>query len=82
MDETVFAFKPDELSCMIGNLFISVEPPCGYTRTEDLTICGTTFSGNHGRLVVKGEYGIFYGLRSDLEAVRNGKCIERRCEHG
>jgi hypothetical protein len=24
----------------------------------------------------------FYGLASDLEAARNGPCLERRCDHG
>ena len=78
----MFACRPDEVSCLIGNLFAEIEPPCGYPPSAALTICGTTRSGNAGRLVISDDYCLFYGLRSDLDAVRNGKCLERRCEHG
>lgn len=41
-----------------------------------------THSGNSGRLTVLGDRCSFYGLASDLEAVRNGPCLERRCDRG
>lgn len=82
MEEIVFACRPVEVSCLIGNLFTEIEPPCGCPPTAALTICGRTHSGNTGRLVIGKDYCLYYGLRSDLEAVRSGKCLERRCEHG
>ena len=71
MEEIVFACRPEELSCIVGNLFTGISPPCGITH-----------SGNSGRLVIKGDRCLFYGLPDDLRAVRNGVCPERRCEHG
>lgn len=81
MGATVFACDPRELSCLIGNLFSSIEPPCGCARTANLTLCGTTHSGRKGRLVVMADRCAFYGERADLDAVRNARCIERRCDH-
>lgn len=82
MEETVFACRPEELSCLSGNLFSAIEPPCDYDKGPDLTICGTTHSGSYGRLVVRSDCCLFYGSQKDLSAVRNGVCPERRCEHG
>lgn len=82
MEEVVFACRNDELSCIVGNLFVSIEPPCDFEHSEDLTICGTTHSGKIGRLIIKGDRCLFYGSSEDLRAARNGPCIERRCEHG
>ena len=56
MEEIVFACRPDEVSCLIGNLFTEIEPPCGCPPTAALTICGRTHSGNTGRLVVRQDY--------------------------
>ena len=72
MEHIEFSCLPGELSCIIGNLFVSLEPPCKYVRSTHLMLCGITHSGNNGRLIVLG----------DLEAARNGPCLERRCAHG
>ncbi len=82
MTEVTFACRPEELSCIIGNLFTELEPPCAYPRSPDLTICGKTHSGSSGRLVIQSDRCLFYGLPDDLEAARKGFCLERRCEHG
>ena len=52
MEEVVFSRPADELSCIIGNLFAELKPPCGFGSSGDLVICGTTHSGNDGRLVI------------------------------
>ena len=48
MQEVVFSRPPNELSCIIGNLFTEVEPPCDLLcnlgRSTDLVICGVTHS--------------------------------------
>lgn len=83
MKEIVFACKPEELSCIVGNLFVSLEPPCDLERSTDLAMCGVTHSGSYARLQFKKDYCLFYGKPEDLEAARSGRCIERRCErHG
>ena len=75
MEHIEFSCPPGELSCIIGNLFVSLEPPCKYVRSTHLMLCGITHSGNNGRLIVLGD-------RCDLDAARNGPCLERRCTHG
>lgn len=82
MEEIVFSCRPEELSCIIGNLFTELEPPCAYERSPNLTICGKTNSGKSGRLIIAGDRCLFYGPPEDLTAARNGFCPERRCEHG
>lgn len=82
MEHIEFSCPPGELSCIIGNLFVSLEPPCKYVRSTHLMLCGITHSGNNGRLIVLGDRCSFYGIPDDLEAARNGPCLERRCEHG
>ena len=86
MEEIVFSRPPNELSCIIGNLFMSVEPPCDlcdHGRTTDLVITGITHSQNYGRLTIKKDRCVFYGEPEDLDAVLNGACPgEGRCRHG
>lgn len=82
MEQLVFACAPEELSCIVGNLFTELEPPCEYHRSNDLTLCGKTHSGRSGRLVIQGDRCLFYGPPEDLEMARKGRCPERRCEHG
>lgn len=77
MQETIFSRPPNELSCIIGNLFVEVEPPCDLCnlgRSTDLVICGVTHSQKYGRLTIKKDRCIFYGEPEDLDAVLNGVC--------
>lgn len=82
MKMIAFAYKPAELSCLIGNLFAELKPPCDALYSDALTICGTTFSGASGKLMIRQTECLFYGVESDLQAVRDGICLERRCCHG
>ena len=47
--------------------------------TDAIVICGTTHSGNDGRLVIVGDHCIFCGQAEDLSEVLNGRCPERGC---
>ena len=86
MEEIMFSRPPNELSCIIGNLFMSVEPTCDlcdHGRTTDLVITGITHSQNYGRLTIKTDCCIFYGKPEDLAAVMTGRCPnEGRCGNG
>lgn len=82
MEEIVFACDQSELSCIIGNLFTEIRPPCDAPRNDHLTIAGITHSGADARLVILGDRCLYNGPVSDLEAARSGPCLERRCEHG
>ena len=72
MEEFVFARPPNELSCVIGSLFTELEAPCEHIAHEDeLVLCGTTFSGGKGVLVIRHDCCRFYGV-----------CLERKCGRG
>ena len=54
---TEYACPRRELSCIVGNLFVELEPPCAHCAAGDsLTICGTTYAGTRATLTVT-EYG-------------------------
>lgn len=79
MQEVIFSRTPNELSCIIGNLFTEVEPPCDLCnlgRSTDLVICGVTHSQKYGRLTIKKDRCVFYGEPEDLDAVLTGRCPE------
>lgn len=80
--EREFSVRAEDLSCLIGNLFVELQPPCDFGCSDDLVICGTTHSRNPGRLIVKSDRCIFYGRPEDLDAVLDGHCPERRCRIG
>ena len=77
MEHIEFSCLPSELSCIIGNLFVSLEPPCKYVRSTHLMLCGITHSGNSGRLIVLGDRCSFYGLASDLEPASRSSAARR-----
>ena len=39
-EEIIFSRPADEISCIIGNLFSAITPPCDLRRSTDLVICG------------------------------------------
>ena len=81
MEEIIFSCPPDEVSCLVGNLFAELDPPCDAPmRSDRLTLCGRTHSGSSAVLFIYKDYCCFYGMREDLEAVRGSTCIERRCK--
>ena len=50
---TEYACPRRELSCIVGNLFVELEPPCDHCAAGDsLTICGTTYAGTRATLTV------------------------------
>lgn len=78
-----FSVPPEKLSCLIGNLFAELEPPCAAEDDpEALTICGRTPSGREAMLLVYREHCLFMGDPEDLDAARNGRCPDRGCRRG
>lgn len=76
------AVEKSELSCVIGNLFEGLEPPCDSLKSEELTIGGMTFSGKSCTVTVHDGYIDFEGSEEDIRAVMDSRCLERRCEYG
>lgn len=83
LQEIRFSRPAAEVSCIIGNLFAALQPPCDELGADDsIVICGLTHSKNYGRLTIKSDRCVFYGHPEDIEAVLNGRCPERKCENG
>lgn len=83
-DVREFSVPPAQLSCLIGNLFAELEPPCSeQDDPEALTLCGKAPSGREAMLFVYREHCLFVGDLEDLDAARNGRCPNsRRCGRG
>ena len=79
MTEEIISPTPAELSCMVGNLFSELEPPCDVPFSPGLTLCGITPSGTRAVLLVNRDFCIFRGEAGDLEAARR-VCLNRRCK--
>lgn len=82
MKEIEFSRPAGEVSCIIGNLFETLDPPCDLGRSTDLVICGVTHAQNYGRLTIKTDCCIFYGRPEDLAAVMTGRCPKGGCGNG
>lgn len=73
-----YACTRAELSCIIGNLFIELSPPCERCGEDALTITGTTVTGNKGTLFVTAAGFDFEGCAEDavtIDRIRKGRCI-------
>jgi hypothetical protein len=82
-DVREFSVPTAQLSCLIGNLFAELEPPCAEPdEPETLTLCGKAPSGREAMLFVYQEHCLFVGDPEDLDAARNGRCPDRRCGRG
>ena len=83
-DVREFSVPPAQLSCLIGNLFAELEPPCSEPDDQEaLTLCGKAPSGREAMLFVYREHCLFVGDPEDLDAARNGWCPNsRRCGRG
>lgn len=81
MDTTRFLLPPPELSCLIGNLFTELEPPCGAGQLDagGIVICGQTISGQRGELHIFPDHCTFTGRLEDYRAARFGRCPGRKC---
>ena len=75
-----FSRPPEELTCIIGNLFTELRPPCNMNRPDlALVLYGITYSGNPGILVIRKSECEFAGSGKDAEVIKK-KCIrERKC---
>ena len=82
-DVREFSVPPAQLSCLIGNLFAELEPPCREPdEPEALMLCGKTPSGREAMMFVYREHCLFVGDPEDLDAARNGRCPNRGCRRG
>lgn len=75
---TRYACTAAELSCVIGNIFAELSPPCGGCGAEVLRITGTTVAGNAATLTVTEAGFDFDGCADDtamIERMRKGRCI-------
>ena len=79
--EQVISVKPEELSCLVGNLFAELEPPCEALHSVGLTLCGRTPTGRPASLLIVQNYRVFRGEAEDLAAARR-PCVDRRCRRG
>ena len=81
-----FSRPAGELSCIVGNLFAELDPPCGVSgsRGDVLTIFGRTrTTGVHAVLRVYADRCVYTGLPEALEAAMGGSCPEKGgCTHG
>lgn len=70
-----FACRKQELSCIIGNLFTEIEPPCDLCGVaNEIMICGNTYTGTRAVLIVT-EHGFKYsGKAIDIERIREKGC--------
>lgn len=60
-----YACTRAELSCIIGNLFIELSPPCERCGEDALTITGTTVTGNKGTLFITAAGFDFFLIHED-----------------
>ena len=76
---TDFACTRRELSCIIGSLFVELEPPCAACASDadELTISGRTYTGARAGLTGT-EWGFrFEGDPAEIEKIRERRCLLR-----
>lgn len=70
-----FACTKKELSCIIGNLFLEISPPCGSCDDGFITISGTAYTGERVELKIT-DWGFLYsGGAGDIERIRKEICL-------
>jgi len=82
MEKIEFSCPPDELSCIIGNLFQGLDVPCDLVNSRSLAISGRTNGGGIAGLIIYKDRCTFFGNPQELESVRIGQCLERKCGNG
>lgn len=73
-----YACPNNELSCIIGNLFTELAPPCGNCGDkykDGVIIHGTTYTGEIASLVIMQGYFLFDGKPETLAMLRQRRCI-------
>jgi hypothetical protein len=72
---TEYACTRRELSCIIGNLFTEIEPPCERCGDADeLTISGTTYTGNRAVLILTENGFLWDGDPLEVQRIRERRC--------
>lgn len=74
-----YACTRRELSCVIGNLFVELEPPCDRCNNaaDEITISGRIYTGERAVLTVT-EHGFrFDGNPAAVEEIRGKRCLHR-----
>lgn len=73
-----YACTRAELSCIIGNLFVELSPPCEHCGEDTLTITGTTVTGSKATIFVTAVGFDFEGCADDtvlIDRIRKGRRI-------
>lgn len=68
----------EEISCIIGTLFVELEPPCkecleGIEKT--IVIKGKTYRGTTETLELKDGVFLYSGAARDITDIRKGRCL-------
>ena len=74
---TRYACTAAELSCVIGNIFAELSPPCAACGAEVLQITGTTVTGNAAKLTVTEAGFDFDGCADDTAIIERMQRPER-----
>lgn len=72
------ACKGAELSCIIGNIFTELRPPCDMCGGEAVTIRGITPTGHEATITLTAAGFDFEGCAEDtalLQRIRKARCI-------
>lgn len=67
-----------ELSCVIGNIFTELRPPCDVCGAAEVVIRGITPSGHEATITITAAGFDFEGCAEDtalLERIRKARCI-------
>lgn len=73
-----YACTAAELSCVIGNTFAELSPPCADCAAKEVIITGTTVTGNAAKLTVTEAGFDFEGCAADtviIDRMRKGRCL-------
>lgn len=71
---TRYACTAAELSCVIGNIFAELSPPCAACGAEVLQITGTTVTGNAATLTYCKELLFFIELSQEMGFISMSSC--------
>lgn len=76
---TEYACTRRELSCIIGNLFVELGPPCAgcSSGADEITISGRTYAGTRAVLTVTGWGFRYEGDPAEIENIRERRCLLR-----
>ena len=75
---SAFSCPERELSCIIGNLFIELEPPCSECGKEPrgIKLCGTTYTGDKAVLTISGDRFYYSGPQADIDRLREAGGVQ------